>query len=126
MTCPHHKEHSAQFAADKQEYTCPMHPEIRQNKPGNCTICGMTLEHFQGHEESDNAEYRNMLVRFWIGVFLTIPLLFFDMVSMFSTLENWVSPPFSRMAQWLLSTPIVLWGGRPFFQRAWHSILHRH
>jgi Cu+-exporting ATPase len=109
-----------------QEYTCPMHPEIRQPQPGNCPICGMSLEPRHGYPSSDDTEYRDMLHRFWMGAFLSIPVLLLAMIPMIPSLEGSISESFSRIAQFILSTPIVLWAGYPFFKRAWQSILNRH
>lgn len=107
-------------------YTCPMHPEIQQNHPGNCPICGMTLEPKEPTSEpDDNSEYRDMLRRFWIGVILTIPVLILATIQMFPSIRNAVPDTASRWLQFLLSTPVVLWCGWPFFERAWHSVVNR-
>lgn len=108
-------------------YTCPMHLEIQQDHPGLCPICGMTLEPKEATEAVDDSEYRDMLHRFWIGVILTIPLLILSASKMlpFLNLENIVSVPVSRWLQFIISTPIVLWCGWPFFEKAWYSLLNR-
>lgn len=108
-------------------YTCPMHPEIQQDHPGLCPICGMTLEPKEATTEVDNSEYRDMLRRFWIGAILTIPVLILAASKMFPflSLENIVSDPVSHWIQFIISTPIVLWCGWPFFEKAWYSILNR-
>ena len=108
-----------------QEYTCPMHPQIVQNQPGNCPICGMNLEPKDLQSQPDETEYRDMVRRFWIGVILTIPILLLEMIPMIFSTKEWTSPAFSRIGQFILSTPVVLWAGWPFFERAWHSILNR-
>jgi len=101
----------------KIEYTCPMHPEVRQIGPGACPKCGMALEPATfsfSAEEAPNHELIDMQRRFWISLALTAPLLAL-MVS-------------GRMMPWLelaLATPVVLWGGWPFFERGWASIVHR-
>ncbi len=104
-------------------YTCPMHPEVRQIGPGSCPICGMALEPLEvtgGDEE--NPELADMRRRFWISAALTIPVLFLAMAGdWFATLQA----PWVVWAQLALSTPVVLWGGRPFFERGWRSIVHR-
>ena len=98
----------------EQIYTCPMHPEVQQNHPGQCPICGMALEPKNPAAESDDSEYRDMLRRFWFGLLLAIPVL---VLSMFPGED-------SRWIQLILSTPIVLWAGWPFFVRALHSLKH--
>ena len=97
------------------EYTCPMHPEIVRSRPGACPICGMALEPRHASMEEDHSELRDMTHRFWISAALTLPLL----ILMFAD--------FSAM-RWLelaLATPVVLWGGWPFFERGWMSLVHR-
>ncbi len=103
-------------------YTCPMHPEIQQPQPGNCPICGMSLEPMLGGTEAVEHEYREMLRRFWVSLFLTIPLLLLSMGSLISPNLSFFSSSLSQWLQWLLSTPIVFWAGWPFFQRAWQSL----
>ncbi len=102
-------------------YTCPMHPEVRQIGPGSCPKCGMALEpaefSFDAGEEPPNPEYADMKRRFLFAVVLTIPLL---ALSMALPNRNW-----STWAQFALATPVVFWAGRPFFERAWASLLHR-
>lgn len=115
--------------AEAVEYTCPMHPEIMSNQPGNCPICGMALEPrvAAGVHEEDDTELRSMTRRFWTGVALSIPLLILSMGSMvpWSPLHDMPA----RLSEWLqlvLATPVVLWGGWPFFQRGWTSLVNRH
>jgi Cu+-exporting ATPase len=111
------------------EYTCPMHPEIVRDRPGNCPICGMALEPrvSAGVHEEDDSELRSMQRRFWVGVALSIPLLAISMGGMASG-----SPLHNLPAGWMewlqltLATPVVLWGGWPFFQRGWASLVNRH
>ncbi len=111
------------------EYTCPMHPEIVRNGPGNCPICGMALEPriATGVHAEDDSELRSMQRRFWVGVALSIPLLAISMGSMAagSPLHN-LPPGWMEWLQLLLATPVVLWGGWPFFQRGWASLINRH
>ena len=110
------------------EYTCPMHPEIVRSVPGFCPICGMALEpRVSVSAQEDDSELRSMTRRFWAGVALTVPLLVLTMGGMAprSPLHNL---PAGAM-EWLqlaLATPVVLWGGWPFFQRGWNSLLTRH
>src|SRR5436305_14777084 len=108
-------------------YTCPMHPEIEQDHPGNCPICGMTLEPKTpiGHSEEDNAELRDMTRRFWIGAVLSLPVFVFGMAHVFPNAPIWVASDGSRWLQFILSTPVVLWGGWPFFVRGWQSVRNR-
>jgi len=111
------------------EYTCPMHPEIVRDRPGNCPICGMALEPrvaAHAHPE-DDSELRSMQRRFWVGLALSIPLLVLSMGGMAvgSPLHN-LPAGWMEWLQLALATPVVLWGGWPFFQRGWASILNRH
>jgi len=108
-------------------YTCPMHPQIEQDHPGNCPICGMTLEPktvLAGSEE-DNAELRDMTRRFWIGAALALPVFILGMAHLFPNAPTWVASDWSRWLQFILSTPVVLWGGWPFFVRGWQSVRNR-
>ncbi len=103
------------------KYTCPMHPEVVSDHPGSCPKCGMALEPLTvTAEEIANPELRDMSRRFWVGVALTIPLLVIAMGSMpfgETGALNWV--------QLVLATPVVLWCGWPFFERAWTSVVYR-
>ena len=106
-----------QPAAAGTEYTCPMHPEVRQIGPGSCPKCGMALEPATfsfSSEEEPNLELIDMTRRFKISVVLTVPLL----ALMFRDKQI----PWIELA---LATPVVLWGGWPFFERGWSSIVHR-
>ncbi len=102
-------------------YTCPMHPEVRQIGPGSCPKCGMALEpaefSFEASEERPNPEYADMKRRFLFAVVLTAPLL---AISMAMPNLNWTT-----WVQFALATPVVFWAGRPFFERAWASLIHR-
>ena len=114
-------------AASKIEYTCPMHPEVVQDHPGTCPKCGMALEPRTVAAEEDNAELRDMSRRFWVSTALAIPVLFSAMAAEFwpEAVAEIIAP---RPRQWLelvLATPVVLWGGWPFFVRAWRSLLTR-
>jgi cation transport ATPase len=108
-------------------YTCPMHPQIRQVGPGNCPICGMTLEPVKATAVvGENYELTNMARRFWVGLALALPVFILEMGSHIPALGmHLVSPQVSTWIQFALSTPVVLWAGWPFFQRAWASIIHR-
>ena len=109
------------------EYTCPMHPEIVRPSPGSCPICGMALEpRTISLEDAPNPELVDMKRRLRVAVVLTAPLLFFEMGQMVApSLATAVSPIASLLAQLLLSTPVVLWCGWPFFQRGWTSVKTR-
>jgi Cu+-exporting ATPase len=110
------------------EYTCPMHPEVRQHGPGSCPICGMALEPVAPSlQEEDNPELADMQRRFRIAAALSVPILVSAMSSHLPgrPLERLASSEFRTWLEMLLATPVVLWAGRPFFIRAWHSILHR-
>jgi Cu+-exporting ATPase len=111
------------------EYTCPMHPEIVRDRPGSCPICGMALELrvAVGVNPEDDSELRSMQRRFWVGVALSIPLLAISMGGMAagSPLHN-LPAGWMEWLQLALATPVVLWGGWPFFQRGWASLVNRH
>ena len=104
-------------------YTCPMHPQIRQIGPGNCPICGMALEPLLATAEADTSELDDMTRRFRTGVALTLPLLLVTMSEFIPgfDLPHRIGINASNWLQALLATPVVLWGGWPFFQRAWAS-----
>ncbi|HWR51069.1 MAG TPA: heavy metal translocating P-type ATPase [Bryobacteraceae bacterium] len=105
-------------------YTCPMHPEVRQVGPGSCPICGMALEPLvatAGGEEV-NPELLDMSRRFWVCLALTIPVL---AVAMLGDFVDALRAPWVVWFQLVLSTPVVLWGGKPFFERGWSSIVTR-
>lgn len=110
----------------KALYTCPMHPEILQDHPGNCPICGMTLELKNIEAEVDDSEYRDMRLRFLVGAALSIPVLLLAMSSMIPAWDRFISPILSRWFQFVLSTPVILWAGWPFFERGWYSVVNRH
>jgi Cu+-exporting ATPase len=109
-------------------YTCPMHPQIRRNEPGNCPICGMTLEPEGIPEpEGTSPELKDMTRRLVIGAVLATPILVLEMGGHLGLLkiDRYVSMAASMWIQFALATPIVLWCAWPFFQRAWASILNR-
>jgi len=114
---------------EKTEYTCPMHPEVVQDGPGNCPLCGMALEpRTITITEEDNPELRDMTRRFWISVVLSIPLLFVAMGGLIPAIHQLLSLAPSRVLTFIelvLATPVVLWGGWPFFVRGWQSIVNR-
>lgn len=108
------------------EYTCPMHPEVVRDGPGSCPVCGMALEpRTITVEDEPNPELADMSRRLWVGVLFSVPVFLIAMSDMvpgrplhrYMTALNWV--------QLALSTPVVLWAGWPFFQRAWASVRNR-
>jgi P-type Cu+ transporter len=109
-------------------YTCPMHPEIVRDRPGSCPICGMALEAMTvSAEGDDDLELVDMSRRFWVCVLLTVPLVLLSMSEMVPGLVP-SSIPSGRGLVWLqflLAAPVVLWGGLPFFERGWKSIINR-
>jgi Cu+-exporting ATPase len=115
----------AQAPATKIEYTCPMHPEIVRAEPGACPICGMALEpRTVTVEEKPSAELATMTRRFWVSVILTAPLIFIAMAGhMFS--GRAISSAAQAWIELILATPVVLWGGWPFFRLGWVSIRNR-
>ena len=151
----HHAEHhgtrfffcsagcSAKFAADPHRYlseapqrmlaapvgaiwTCPMHPEIRRDGPGNCPICGMALEpEAPSLDDAPNPELIDFTRRWWVSAVLSVPLLVLTMGTDLLGLHL-VSPEISPWLQLALAAPIVLWAGAPFFVRGWTSIKTRH
>ncbi len=114
--------------ASKTEFTCPMHPEVVRDEPGSCPKCGMALEpRTVSLDEEENPELRDMTRRFWLSVVLAIPLIVIAMGDLIPgrPLEQIAT---SRSLTWmelLLSTPVVLWGGWPFFVRFWTSLVNR-
>ena len=114
--------------ATRTEYVCPMHPEIVRPEPGSCPICGMALEpRTVALEDAPNPELVNMARRFWISAALSLPLFFLAMSDMLpgQPLQHRVSPRLLTWVQFVLATPVVLWGGWPFLERGWRSIANR-
>jgi len=111
----------------RTQYTCPMHPEIIRDEPGDCPICGMALEATTVTlEEEANPELVDMTRRFWVSGVLTVPLVIVAMGEFLGLSFEWLATP--RTLSWLelvLATPVVLWGGWPFFVRAWQSVVNR-
>ena len=113
-------------AAPGSIYTCPMHPEIRQQGPGDCPICGMGLEPEQVTlDDGPSAELTDMTRRFWIGLLFALPVFLLEMGGHLISLDHLIAPQTSNWIQLVLATPVVLWSGWPFFVRGWKSILSR-
>ncbi len=115
-------------APKRTEYTCPMHPEIVRDEPGDCPICGMALEPREVTGEVANEELISMQRRFWISLALSIPFLALMISDLLpgKPLQHLVSPRALLWIQFCLATPVVLWGGLPFFERGWASLINRH
>ena len=129
-------ENPEQYLGDQQQqeqpttpgtmYTCPMHPEIRQQGPGDCPICGMALEPEQVNlNDGPSEELTDMTRRFWIGLVLVLPVLVLEMGGHLTGLNHIVPPQISNWIQLVLATPVVAWCGWPFFVRGWKSIVSR-
>ncbi len=117
---------SPSAAAVKTEWTCPMHPEIVRDAPGTCPLCGMALEpRTVSLEEEENPELLDMTRRFKVGVLLSVPLIYTAMGGLVPLIDpaRFISPSVLTWLELLLATPVVLWGGWPFFVRAWRSIV---
>jgi Cu+-exporting ATPase len=111
------------------EYTCPMHPDVRQKGPGACPICGMALEPVDvRHVDERNPELEDMTRRFWVSLALTAPILVFMISELLPgrPLDRLASHPLRNWIEFGLATPVVLWGGWPFFERGWASIVSRY
>ena len=115
----------AEVQQNSAEYTCPMHPQIRKTGPGNCPICGMTLELVTATADAeDDTEYRMMLRRFWVSTILSIPLLFVTMGGRHFIQSEGILPQL-KWVELALASPVILWGGWPFFFRFWESLKNR-
>jgi Cu+-exporting ATPase len=116
-------------AAAKVIYTCPMHPEVQQDHPGNCPKCGMALEPktITAATDEENSELSDMTRRFWVGAALTLPVFLLAMAHSIPGLphQDWLVSDASRWMQFVLSTPVVMWAGWPFFKRGWRSLVTR-
>jgi heavy metal translocating P-type ATPase len=121
---PAHEVPSAAAVGQVEEWTCPMHPEIRQAGPGSCPICGMALEPVTVTADTGpSPELADMTRRFWVGVALSIPVLILGMGGdLFPAIDDVIPPTVSSWIQLALATPVVLWAGWPFFERGWTSV----
>jgi P-type Cu+ transporter len=122
-------ENKTAEADDTRIYTCPMHPQIEQVGPGTCPICGMALEpkNITAGAEQENPELRDMTRRFWISAILTVPILVLAMTEMLpgQPVQHALGMKLTIWIQLILATPVVLWGGLPFFKRGLASIIQR-
>ena len=118
---------SEEIAGPAIRYTCPMHPEVQQDEPGSCPICGMALEPITVVLDDDNPELDDMRRRFYASLVFTVPVFLLAMSEMIpgQPLQQAVSPAVLGWVQLLLATPVVLWAGFPFFQRAVASVRNR-
>jgi Cu+-exporting ATPase len=109
------------------EYTCPMHPQIVRDGPGACPICGMALEPRTVAASAANPELISMTRRLWIGAVLTLPLLAVMVSDVLPghPIQHLLPGQLLGWMELILATPVVLWGGWPFFERGWASIIHR-
>ena len=112
---------------EKIEYTCPMHPQIVRDAPGPCPICGMALEPRTITLEEENAELTDMKRRFWVSAALSLPVFILGMSEFFpgDPLRTFIGARASTWVSLMLATPVVLWGGWPFFVRFWYSLVNR-
>ncbi|WP_319004266.1 heavy metal translocating P-type ATPase [Yersinia intermedia] len=126
---PHHTHTGTPDVGHSSDavWTCPMHPEIIRYAPGGCPICGMALEPLiVTADAGPSNEFRDMTRRFWIGVLLSLPILVLEMgVHLSEMLTRLIPPILSVWLQLVLATPVVLWCGWPFFERAWLSLQNR-
>ncbi len=108
----------------RQQYTCPMHPEIIRAAPGDCPICGMALEAVLVSETEDTSELDDMTRRFWVSAILTLPLFVYAMGDLVPgrPFETLLPIEWRQWLQFALATPVVVWGGWPFFVRGWRSV----
>jgi Cu+-exporting ATPase len=113
---------------DITEYFCPMHPQIVRSEPGDCPICGMALEPRTVAAKEENPELDDMTRRFWISAALAVPVFAMAMAAdmWMGFAPQMISFTHLQLVEFLLATPVVLWGGWPFFQRGWASVVNRH
>ncbi|HEU4646720.1 MAG TPA: YHS domain-containing protein, partial [Burkholderiales bacterium] len=118
----HHASAAAKPATAGTQYTCPMHPEVLKDIPGDCPICGMALVPV-GAAEEDSGELRDQTRRMWVGVALSIPLVILAMSPMVGIAEPFgLAPRVRGWVEFMLGTPVVLWVGWPFFVKFARSI----
>jgi Cu+-exporting ATPase len=125
---PQPAQTNAPGAASGTLWTCPMHPEILRDGPGPCPLCGMALERLTPTaDDAENVELRDMTRRFWISAALAVPLLWAMLGELIQAIDPMALFGHTRVAwaQLLLATPVVIWGGAPFFVRGWQSVVNR-
>lgn len=126
MGMNHHSHHHSHADGEQAPvgtiYTCPMHPEVRQDHPGNCPICGMALEPIIPLDAQDNHELKDFQRRFWWTLPLTMVV---TVLAMFGHRLGWFGMATQSWIELVLSLPVVLWAGWPFFVRGWRSIVQR-
>ena len=112
------------LSVSKTQYTCPMHPEVIQDQPGNCPKCSMALEAVSVDADEENEELTDMSRRFWISSVLAIPVFILAMIAdlLPALLPSFLTMKTVQWIQFALATPVVLWGGWPFFVRGWQSV----
>jgi Cu+-exporting ATPase len=125
----HHHRHGAEGVIRAEDvpvgakWTCPMHPEIVREGPGSCPICGMALEPMMPSADlGPNPELKDMSRRFWTAVVLSLPVVALEMGGHLTGLHQWLGQATGNWLQLLLATPVVLWAGWPFFERAFVSL----
>src|SRR5580698_202199 len=125
-----HSAAKVESSASRSTYTCPMHPEVQQDHPGECPKCGMTLELktvTAGMDDAENTELSDMTRRFRIGAALALPVFVLAMAHLIPALgrQSWVDGSASRWVQFALATPAVWWAGWPLLHRGWRSVVTR-
>ena len=119
---------SPQLATERVEYTCPMHPEVVRDAPGSCPKCGMALEPRTVSVAAENPELVDMMRRFSVSLIFTVPLFLLAMGHMLfaDSWPHWLMGRNLALVEFALATPVVLWGGWPFFVRMWQSLVNRY
>lgn len=125
--CNHETRPAPATTSPGAQYTCPMHPQIRQKGLGDCPLCGMALEPADATADGNDAELRDMTRRLVVGAILAVPVFILGMSHLFhgSSLGSWAASDTGRGVQAFLATPVVFWCGWPFLRRAWMSLVHR-
>ncbi len=126
-SCHHHQHKPVEASGKEAIYTCPMHPEVQQDHPGNCPKCGMALEPMVTEGEEENHELIDMTRRFWLSALIAFPVFISAMGADFwpDFFSQIIAPQARQWFELLLATPVVLWGAWPFFVRGWSSLVSR-